>query len=58
MKRENDAIQEEIEQMYQAIFHNEEEPNNLEDEWLKTDEWIEAVSDFEMFSRTVTTDHR
>lgn len=50
MKRENDAIQEEIEQMYQAIFHNEEEPNNLEDEWLKTDEWIEAVSGFEMFS--------
>ena len=38
MKRENDAIQEEIDQ------------NNLEDECLKTDEWIEAVSDFEMFS--------
>ncbi len=50
MKQKNNAIQEEIDQMYQAIFHNEEEPNDQEDEWLKTDEWIEAVSDFEMFS--------
>ena len=50
MKQKNNAIQEEIDQMYQAICHNEEEPNDQEDEWLKTDEWIETVSDFEMFS--------
>ena len=36
--------------MYQAIFHSEKESNNLEDEWLKTDESVETVSDFEMFS--------
>ena len=48
MKQENNAIQNEIDQM--AIFHPKEEPNNLEDEWLSTNEWIETVSDFEMFS--------
>ena len=48
MKQKNNAIQEEIDQMYQAIFHPKEEPNDQED--LKADEWIEAVSDFEMFS--------
>ena len=46
MKQKNNAIQEEKD--YQAIFHRKEEPNDQED--LKTDEWIEAVSDFEMFS--------
>lgn len=46
MKQKNNAIQEEKD--YQAIFHPKEEPNDQED--LKTDEWIEAVSDFEMFS--------
>ena len=50
MKQENNAIQNEMDQMYQAIFHPKEEPNNLEDEWLSTNEWIETVSDFEMFS--------
>ena len=62
MKQKNNAIQEEIDQMYQAIVHNEEEPNDQEDEWLKTDEWIEAVSDFEMFSeqlqRVIANPHR
>ncbi|MDE2830232.1 MAG: hypothetical protein OXN20_08960 [Gemmatimonadota bacterium] len=46
MKQKNNAIQEEKD--YQAIFRPKEEPNDQED--LKTDEWIEAVSDFEMFS--------
>ena len=62
MKQKNNAIQEERDQMSQAIFHNEEEPNDQEDEWLKTDEWIEAVSDFEMFSeqlqRVIANPHR
>ena len=41
MRQKNNAIQEEKD--YQAIFHPKEEPNDQED--LKTDEWIEAVSD-------------
>ena len=45
MKQENNAIQNEIRQMAQI-----KEPNDLEDEWLTTDESVEAVSDFEMFS--------
>ena len=41
----------ESQKMYQAIFYSKEEPNNLVDEWLKTDELIETVLDFEMFSK-------
>ncbi len=36
--------------MYQAIFYSKEEPNDLENEWLKTDESVETVLDFEMLS--------
>ena len=46
MKQKNNAIENQIRQMCQAM----KEPNNSEDEWLKTDEWGETVSDFEMFS--------
>ncbi len=57
MKQENNAIQNEIRQMAQI-----KEPNNLEDGWLKTDESVEAVSDFEMFSeqlkRVIEDPHR
>ncbi len=40
----------ESQKMYQAIFHSKKESNDLDDEWLKTDESIETVLDFEMFS--------
>ena len=46
MKQKNNTIENQIRQMRCAA----KDPKNLDDEWLSTNEWIEAVSDFEMFS--------
>lgn len=52
----------ESQKMYQAIFHLKKESNDLEDEWLKTDESVETVLDLEMFSeqlqRVIADPHR
>ena len=46
MKQKNNTIENQIRQMRCAA----KDPKNLDDEWLSTNEWIEVVSDFEMFS--------
>ena len=54
----DDSIANEIRQMLCAA----KEPKNLEDEWLSTNELVEAVTDFEMFSeqlqRAIDDHHR
>ena len=54
----DESIVNEIRQMLCAV----KEPNNLEDEWLSTNELVEAVADFEIFSeqlqRVIDDRHR
>ena len=54
----DDSIANEIRQMLCAA----KEPKNLEDEWLSTNELVETVTDFEMFSeqlqRAIDDHHR
>lgn len=54
----DDSIANDIRQMLCTV----KEPKNSEDEWLSTNELVEAVADFEMFSeqlqRTINDRHR